>query len=114
VPQPHTRAGRPPRTVTADRGYGEKAVEDNLRDLGVRHVINARKANPRLAGEPRNTPQRYDEQSSGAPESKEEPASSNVDTAGTAPRTDSTEGAKIWVGHGVLAHNLVKISTLPA
>ena len=29
-------------------------------------------------------------------------------------RIDSTEGAKIWVGHGVLAHNLVKISTLPA
>lgn len=25
-------------------------------------------------------------------------------------RIDSTEGAQIWVGHGVLAHNLVKIS----
>jgi len=29
-------------------------------------------------------------------------------------RIASTEGAKIWVGHGVLAHNLVKISTLAA
>nr|GLK36407.1 hypothetical protein GCM10017611_32640 [Rhodococcus wratislaviensis] len=29
-------------------------------------------------------------------------------------RIDSTEGAQIWVGHGVLAHNLVKISTLAA
>ncbi|MEU2007019.1 hypothetical protein ACH47B_37970 [Rhodococcus sp. NPDC019627] len=27
---------------------------------------------------------------------------------------DSTEGAKIWIGHGILAHNLVKISTLEA
>jgi len=25
-------------------------------------------------------------------------------------RIDATEGAKIWTGHGVLAHNLVKIS----
>jgi transposase, IS5 family len=37
------RAGRPPRTVTADRGYGEKAVEDDLHDLGVRHVVIPRK-----------------------------------------------------------------------
>jgi transposase, IS5 family len=27
-------------------------------------------------------------------------------------RIDTTEGAKIWTGHGVLAHNLVKISAL--
>jgi IS5 family transposase len=25
---------------------------------------------------------------------------------------DTTEGARIWTGHGVLAHNLIKISTL--
>lgn len=29
-------------------------------------------------------------------------------------RLDSTEGARIWTGHGVLAHNLVKITTLAA
>ena len=28
-------------------------------------------------------------------------------------RIDSTEGTRIWAGHGVLAHNLVKISALP-
>ena len=27
-------------------------------------------------------------------------------------RIDSTQGARIWTGHGVLAHNLVKISGL--
>jgi IS5 family transposase len=32
-----TRTGRKPRTVTADRGYGEKSVEDDLADLGVRN-----------------------------------------------------------------------------
>ena len=29
-------------------------------------------------------------------------------------RLDGTEGARIWAGHGVLAHNLVKISALAA
>ena len=27
-------------------------------------------------------------------------------------RIDSTDGARIWTGHGILAHNLVKISAL--
>jgi IS5 family transposase len=27
-------------------------------------------------------------------------------------RIDTLEGARIWVGHGVLTHNLIKISTL--
>jgi len=29
-------------------------------------------------------------------------------------RLDGTEGARTWTGHGVLAHNLLKISTLAA
>jgi IS5 family transposase len=37
------RAGRKPRTVTADRRYGEKSVEDDLREAGVRHVVILRK-----------------------------------------------------------------------
>ena len=32
------RTGRPPRAVTADRGYGEASVERDLHDLGVRSV----------------------------------------------------------------------------
>ena len=28
-------------------------------------------------------------------------------------RIDGTQGARIWAGHGVLAHNLVKISCPP-
>ena len=27
---------------------------------------------------------------------------------------DTTEGARIWTGHGVLAHNLIKIAALTA
>ncbi|MCW2690850.1 MAG: Transposase [Mycobacterium sp.] len=37
------RTGGAPGTVTADRGYGEKRVDDALHDLGVRTVVIPRK-----------------------------------------------------------------------
>jgi IS5 family transposase len=40
------RTGRKPRTVTADRGYGEKAVDDDLHDMGVRTVVIPGKGKP--------------------------------------------------------------------
>ena len=40
------RTGTTPRTVTADRSYGEKAIEDDLHGLGVRHVVIPRKGKP--------------------------------------------------------------------
>ncbi len=40
------RTGTKPRTVTADRSYGEKAIEDDLHGLGVRHVVIPRKGKP--------------------------------------------------------------------
>ncbi|MGZ4618660.1 MAG: transposase [Frankiaceae bacterium] len=39
------RTGRRPRIVTADRGYGEKSVEDDLHDLGVSSVAFPARAN---------------------------------------------------------------------
>jgi transposase, IS5 family len=33
------RTGRKPRTVTADRGYGEAAVEDDLHELGIGNIV---------------------------------------------------------------------------
>jgi transposase, IS5 family len=43
------RAGRAPRTVTADRGYGEAAIDTALTDLGVRTVVIPRKGRPGAA-----------------------------------------------------------------
>ena len=63
-----SRTGRKPRTVTADRGDGEKVIDDALHDLR--------------------------------------------DYGWDRARVDGTEGARIWTGHGILAHNLVKISAL--
>ena len=80
-----TRTGRTPRTVTADRGYGEKSVDDTLHDLGVRTVVIPAKANPLNPDENRNTDPPSVEPSSGAQDAKAASATSNAATAGTAP-----------------------------
>ena len=108
------RAGRPPRTVTADRGYGEKRVDDDLHDLGVKNVVIPRKGKPsaaRRAEEHREAFRRTVKWRTGV-----EGRISTVKRGYGWDRTriDGTEGAQIWVGHGVLAHNLVKISALAA
>jgi len=114
VDRVRTRAGRPPRTVTADRSYGEKAVEDDLRGLGVRNVVIPRKGKPsagRRAAEHRPAFRRTIKWRTGV-EGRISALKRGYGWDRT--RIDSTEGAQIWVGHGVLAHNLVKISTLAA
>ena len=105
-----SRTGRAPRTVTADRGYGEARVE--------------RPARPRRP-QRRDPPQRQT-QRPGKPRNTDEPsATSQMAHRMRRPhqqpqtrlrmgphRIDGIEGARIWCGHGVLAHNLVKISAL--
>ena len=105
------RAGPAPRTVTADRGYGEKIVDDDLHDLGVRNVVIPRKGKPsaaRRAEEHRRAFRRTVKWQTGV-EGRISTLKRGYGWNRT--RIDGTEGAKIWVGHGVLAHNLVKIST---
>jgi IS5 family transposase len=43
------RTGRRPRTVTADRGYGEARVEEDLHELGIRAVVIPRMGRPGTA-----------------------------------------------------------------
>ena len=108
------RTGRQPRTVTADRGYGEQRVEDDLRELGVRHVVIPRKGKPgkaRQIVERRPAFRRTVKWRTGC--------EGRISTLKRGygldrSRIDGTEGARIWVGHGVLAHNLVKIAALTA
>jgi len=40
------RAGRPPRAVTTDRGYGDTSVESDPHELGVKTVVIPRRAKP--------------------------------------------------------------------
>jgi len=51
------RTGRRPRTVTADRGYGEKGIDEALHQMGVRTVVIPRKAGlAKTAGPPSTGP----------------------------------------------------------
>jgi IS5 family transposase len=106
------RAGTRPRTVTADRSYGEKAIEDDLHGLGVRHVVIPRKGKPgkgRQAAERRPAFRRAVKWRTG---SEGRISTLKRQYGWDRVRLDGTEGARIWAGHGVLAHNLVKISAL--
>jgi transposase, IS5 family len=108
------RTGRTPTIVTADRGYGEKNVDDALHDLGVRTVVIPRKGRPsktRQAEEHRPTFRRHLKWRTGC--------EGRISTLKRGygwdrSRINTTEGARIWAGHGVLAHNLIKISALAA
>jgi IS5 family transposase len=98
--------------VTADRSYGEKAIDDDLHKLGIRYVVIPRKGNPARRAKPSSTAAPSAAPSSGAPAANGGSAPSRASTAGTAPAWTSTEGARTWAGYGVLARNLVKISAL--
>jgi len=106
------RLGRVPDKVAADRGYGESSVDTELVELGVETVAIPRKGKPGKA--------RQDLEHS--PDFRDlvkwrtgcEGRISHLKRSYGWDRTmiDTTEGARIWVGHGVLTHNLIKISAL--
>ena len=106
------RAGRTPHSVTADRGYGEPATDRDLQALGVRTVAIPRRAKPSAA-------RRAVEHARGFRalvkwRTGREGRISYLKRGYGWDRTllDGRQGATIWCGHGVFAHNLVKISTL--
>jgi IS5 family transposase len=106
------RAGRAPRSVTADRSYGEPAIDRDLEALGVRTIAIPRKA--------KISPARRDiEHARGfrrlvkwrtGCEGRISYLKHRYGWDRT--RLDGRHGASIWCGHGVFAHNLVKISAL--
>jgi len=107
-----TRTRRRPRTVTADRGYGEKSVDDELHGLGVRTVVIPRKGRPgkaRQAAEHRRAFRRTVKWRTG---SEGRISSLKRGYGRDRTRLDGTEGARTRAGHGILACNLVKIAVL--
>jgi IS5 family transposase len=106
------RAGRTPRSVTADRGYGDPVTERELQALGVRTVAIPRRARP-------STARRAVEHARGFRTLVKwrtgcEGRISYLKRRYGWDRTllDGRDGASIWCGHGVFTHNLVKISAL--
>ena len=106
------RAGRVPAAVTADRSYGEAAIDEELHALGVERVAIPRKGQPgraRQAHEHTRGFRRLVKWRTGS-----EGRISYLKHRFGWDRTlmDGIDGARIWCGQGVFAHNLVKISGL--
>jgi IS5 family transposase len=106
------RAGRTPGAVTADRGYGQPAVERDLHACGVRTVAIPRQATTSPA-------RKKTEHSRGFRKLVKwrtgcEGRISYLKRGYGWDRTclDGRHGAAIWCGHGVFTHNLVKIAAL--
>ncbi len=108
------RAGRTPRAVTADRGYGEASVERDLHELGVRSVAIPRKSKPSAAR--RELEHRRAFRDKVKWRTGSEGRINHIKRSYGWNRTELTGigGARTWCGHGVFAHNLVKIGTLAA
>ncbi len=83
------RAGRTPRAVTADRGYGEASVERDLHDLGVCSVAIPRKSKPTAARRELEHRRAFREKN-GAPGAKDGSTTSSAATAGTAPNSPAS------------------------
>ena len=108
------RAGRTPRAVTADRGYGQASVERDLHDLGVRSVAIPRTSKPTAAR--REVEHRRAFRDKVKWRTGSEGRINHLKRSYGWNRTELTgiHGARTWCGHGVFAHNLVKVSTLAA
>ena len=107
-----SRTGRVPHAVTGDRGYGVPAVERDLHGLGVRTVAIPRQAKTspaRRAAEHSRPFHRLVKWRTGS-----EGRISYLKRRYGWDRTwlDGRKEATIWCGHGVFAHNLVKLGAL--
>jgi transposase, IS5 family len=106
------RTGKPPRAVAADRGDGEPIVDQELADLGVALVAIPRRgragAARRLVERQRGF-RRLVKWRTGC-EGRISCLKHRFGWDRT--RMGGIDGARIWCGHGVFAHNLVKIGGL--
>ena len=108
----HRRTGCVPRAVTADRGYGQPAVERDLQAMGVRTVVIPRQAKTspaRKTIEHSRSFRRLVKWRTGC-----EGRISYLKRRYGWDRThlDGRNGAATWCGHGVFTHNLAKIAAL--
>jgi IS5 family transposase len=106
------RAGRAPRAVTADRGYGEASVQEDLEALGVRHVAIPRRGKPSAARRTMEGQPSFRKLVKWRTGCEGRVSCVKRDFGWNRTRLDTIEGARTWCGHGVFAHNLVKIAGL--
>lgn len=106
------RFGRAPRAVTADRGYGEAAVDHALDDLGVQRVVIPRKGRPGAARQATQRSRSFRKLVKWRTGSEARISCLKRDYGWRRTLTDGHTGAATWCGWGLLAHNATKISAL--
>jgi transposase, IS5 family len=106
------RTGRTPGAVTADRGYGQPAFDRDLRALGVRTVAIPRQGKISPARKTIEHNRRFRALVKWRTGSEGRISYLKHTYGWDRTRLDGRHGAAIWCGHGVFAHNLVKITAL--
>jgi IS5 family transposase len=106
------RTGRVPRAVTADRGYGQAAVERDLQELGVRTIAIPRQATTSAARKKLEHSRGFHKLVKWRTGSEGRISYLKRGYGWDRTHLDGRHGAAIWCGHGVFAHNLAKISAL--
>jgi len=106
------RFGRAPTSVTADRGYGEAAVDAGLEALGVKKVVIPRRGKPGAARQKTQRARSFQELVKWRTGSEARISCLKRDYGWRRTRIDGTAGAQTWCAWGVLAHNATKISGL--
>jgi transposase, IS5 family len=106
------QTGRVPGAATADRGYGEAAVDDKLHALGVERVAIPRKGTPSAARQAHEHTRSFRRLVKWRTGSEGRISHLKHRYGWDRTRMDGIDGARIWCGQGVFAHNLVKVSGL--
>jgi transposase, IS5 family len=104
--------GHTPKAATADRGYGEASVEDELATLGVNTVVIPRKGLANAERRKLQSSRRFVKLVKWRTGSEGRISHLKHSWGWNRTRIDGIEGARTWCGWGVLAHNATKISTL--
>jgi IS5 family transposase len=106
------RLGKPPAAATADRGHGEAVVENDLHTLGVKTVAIPRKGRPSQVRREQEKRPGFRKLIKWRTGSEGRISHLKHGYGWDRSRIDGLTGARIWCGHGILAHNLVKVTAL--
>lgn len=106
------RTGVTPTQVTADRGYGKAFVDRDLTNLGVDLVAIPRPGRPSQKRRQLEHSDEFRELVRWRTGAEGRISTLKRQHGWARTRLTGIEGARIWCGHGILAHNLTKIARL--
>jgi IS5 family transposase len=104
--------GQVPKAVTADRGYGEARVDDELAALGVKTVVIPRKGRANTERQKLQLSRRFRKLVKWRTGSEGRVSHLKRTWGWNRTRIDGIDGTRTWCGWGVLAHNATKVAAL--